>query len=666
MRSKILRTGAGLLAIGALFFIMVKIIYPFCIIRDTGQVNGQLLCCDGRIRWWHPNTLPVPITINSSGSKQAPGEETAIAVRRAMQTWNDVSSSFFEFTDAGLTDQDFAAFDGINIVVFDTAGSNFPIGTNVLAFSRTFTTDDQLGFRAIESDLVFNARDFAFIVGSNQNSFDIETITLHELGHHLGLSHAGGGRDTGVTDPGSAGCGPVIQAAVMFFAGPPGAIKRTLHPDDIAGITQIYPNWTVEGVVTDASGAGLSNVLIRFQDTSVPRDTIVVTEVRTDDFGLFKAPVLDSTFTVTVSKFGFQAQEMNITFLTPGSRFEIFTLQPLPTGIIQGTVRDRDTGQGITAQIELFAEGKIFKKVTTDANGHYIFSNIPISDTISTVYDKFRIEPVLPYPIVELQQDVIVLPDQPTILDFELTPAEILLVDDDGGEDFENFIIEVLKKLEKSYVSWDVNSKGSIKDGLQFFPKKKVIWMTGNRTENFLSSLELDSLRAHLTRGGKLFLSGQNIAEHLAVHDTTFLFEVLHVGWGGNTPDPILHGVPGDPVGNGLNIIAIAGGDGARNQTSQDLLIPDEQAHVSIVYDTTKGTAAGVRIEEAIQGISGSRIVFFGFGFEGINNLAPQVATREQVLFNVLAWLSEMPTSVINEPSSSNIIEQFALLPNYP
>ena len=438
MRIRLFRISAGLIALCAVIFTMVKIIYPFCLIRDTGQVNGQLLCCDGQIRRWHPNTLPVAITINSSGSLQAPGEATANAVRRAMQTWNDAPSSFFEFSDAGLTEQNFpSGGDGINVVVFDTAGVNFAVGTSTLAFSRTMTVTDELGFRAIDSDMVFNARDFIWNnnpVGAND--FDIESLTLHEFGHHLGLNHAGGPRDI---PGGTTGCGPLINAAVMWFSGPPGAIQRTLHPDDIAGITQIYPTWTLEGVVTDPNGGGLTNALIRFNGTTVSADTIAVTEVRTDEFGLFNAPVINSSFTISVSSFGFEAQQLEVEFLTPGSQFEFFQLQVLPTSTLQGVVRDQTTGQGIAAQIELFAGGKVFQKVSTDANGNYEFSDIPITDSLSTVYEKFRIEPDLPYPVVEITEEVIIQEGVPTVLDFELLPADVLLVDDDGGDTFESF-----------------------------------------------------------------------------------------------------------------------------------------------------------------------------------------------------------------------------------
>ncbi len=52
--------------------------------------------------------------------------------------------------------------------------------------------------------------------------FDIETVALHEIGHLLGMLHE-----------------PVNTAAVMFpnYEG----VRRTLHPDDLAGLRTLYP-----------------------------------------------------------------------------------------------------------------------------------------------------------------------------------------------------------------------------------------------------------------------------------------------------------------------------------------------------------------------------------------------------------------------------------------
>jgi hypothetical protein len=220
--------------------------------------------------------------------------------------------------------------------------------------------------------------------------------------------------------------------------------------------------------------------------------------------------------------------------------------------------------------------------------------------------------------------------------------------------------------LNTSYVVWNSAAQGAATVALKFFPRKAVIWWTGNSTNNMLLPFERDSLRAHLRRGGSLFLTGQDIAEYLAQSDSLFLRDVLRVRWGGNNRDIILHGVTGDPVGQGLSNLALSGGDGASNQTSQDLLLPQAGANVCIVFDTTRHNAAGIRIAEAIPGVAAARVVFFGFGLEGVNGVPAGFAKREQILSNVLNWLTGTANAVAQPSRDSGALEHFALLPNYP
>ncbi|MGH7455099.1 MAG: matrixin family metalloprotease, partial [bacterium] len=280
----------------------------FCLIRSTGVANnGQNRCCGGLLRWWHPSTQPVRILIDEAGSPQAPGALTHEAVRAAMNTWNRVRSSYFRFADGGLTSQKtISGSDGRNILLFDRDGTNFPQGANALAFSRTFTVNDNLGYRCIDSDLVYNSRDFRFEVNPTENSFDIQAIATHELGHHLGLDHAGGGRDLTFA---STGCGPVIPAATMYYSvGPRDTSKRSLELDDIAGVTAFYPKWTIAGAVYDnRNGQPFLNAAIELQGTQSPLDTILVSSINTGQTGFFTIPLLDSVATVSFCQFGYQS-----------------------------------------------------------------------------------------------------------------------------------------------------------------------------------------------------------------------------------------------------------------------------------------------------------------------------------------------------------------------
>jgi hypothetical protein len=328
-------------------------------------------------------------------------------------------------------------------------------------------------------------------------------------------------------------------------------------------------------------------------------------------------------------------------------------------------VRDAATGRGLSARAELFVAGEVFQSAQT-TNGNFEFANIPVTDPGTTNYQKIRIVPELPYPVAETTQELIVSAGQPTILGFNLAPAQVLLVDEDGGSSYETFYTAALEKINTSYVVWNSATQGAATAALRFFPQKPVLWWTGNSANNILRPAERDSLRAHLRRGGSLLLSGQNIAEYLAQNDSLFLLELLRVRWGGNQRDPIVHGVRADPVGQGLRNIALSGGDGASNQTSQDLLLPQAGANVCVVFDTTRNNPAAVRVDQAIAGVASARVAFFGFGLEAVNGIPSGFAKREQILSNTLSWLTDMSNAVAEPSHSAGAPDRFALLPNYP
>ncbi|XP_022133613.1 metalloendoproteinase 1-like [Momordica charantia] len=76
-------------------------------------------------------------------------------------------------------------------------------------------------FAPKDGNFHFDADD-SFVVGAVADSFDVETVSVHEIGHLLGLDHS------------------LVQEAVMYEFIEPGATKRNLHPDDIAGIKALY------------------------------------------------------------------------------------------------------------------------------------------------------------------------------------------------------------------------------------------------------------------------------------------------------------------------------------------------------------------------------------------------------------------------------------------
>ncbi|MBW4491220.1 MAG: matrixin family metalloprotease, partial [Trichocoleus desertorum ATA4-8-CV12] len=83
------------------------------------------------------------------------------------------------------------------------------------------------GFSRIVSNpplpLHFDDQEHTWVDGAVSNGFDIETLALHEIGHCLGMHH---------TD---------VVGSVMFATIKSNSTLRTLQPDDLEGIRNLYP-----------------------------------------------------------------------------------------------------------------------------------------------------------------------------------------------------------------------------------------------------------------------------------------------------------------------------------------------------------------------------------------------------------------------------------------
>lgn len=245
----------------------------------------------------------------------------------------------------------------------------------------------------------------------------------------------------------------------------------------------------------------------------------------------------------------------------------------------------------------------------------------------------------------------------PTIVDFELTYSanggaynhtetitmnvgqpQFFIVDDDENfaRNYEQYFTYWLDTSRTPYVVWGKDSLFSPPaDTMALYPT--TIWFTGNARPEVLSTDDVAYLRDFLDGGGRLFMTGQDIAEDLSDDaDSTFLQDYLHIRFVDGMPVILADGVPGDSIGDGHSL-PLGGPGGAANQNSPDIIAPlDDVARPCYTYYYSTDVA-GVHVASGPY-----RVVFLGFGAEAIANDLPGYTKREEVFERVFAWLEGM------------------------
>ncbi|MBI4722045.1 MAG: hypothetical protein HY769_03460, partial [Candidatus Stahlbacteria bacterium] len=229
-------------------------------------------------------------------------------------------------------------------------------------------------------------------------------------------------------------------------------------------------------------------------------------------------------------------------------------------------------------------------------------------------------------------------------------PAQIMLVSKDPN--YINYFTQALDSLNYSYdiyegitIPANVNKFGSKNtisgvtvagdtSIMKLYPI--IVWSTGDLTSGTITENEQSALIWWLNRGGKLFVTGQDIGFDLQYNGLSFYNNYLHARYINDATDiDSLIGISGDLISDGIGL-KISGGDGANNQSFPSEI--DTMNGSSYVFQYV-GDGYG-----AVNFFGTYKVVYFAFGFEGINNFI----TRKLVMQRVLEALGGPAVQYIN------------------
>lgn len=208
-----------------------------------------------------------------------------------------------------------------------------------------------------------------------------------------------------------------------------------------------------------------------------------------------------------------------------------------------------------------------------------------------------------------------------------LGAPRLLFVDDDDHDNIEPYFTEC---LAAAHIPWDIRTAPPCPTAGDLSGYDLVIWLTGDYRLP-LDADEIAAMKGYLDGGGNLFLTGQGIAYLLDIIDQDFLHTYLRAEYLSAGLVQILAAAPGGQVFSAGDSVMISGSGGAGNQTD-----PDHLAAVN--GGVGEFTYVGSTDLGAVSYSGDYRLLFFGFGFEGIVNGSSRWADRYAIMDKVLEF----------------------------
>jgi subtilisin family serine protease len=188
--------------------------------------------------------------------------------------------------------------------------------------------------------------------------------------------------------------------------------------DALEAVSLVTLNSGIEGFVTDAETLEpLEGVRMSISETGRVRYT--------DDSGYYRFFLPPGTYNVTASAYGYYGQNATVEVVEDAFASQNFTLEPVPTGFIEGTVTDAETHDPIEGAIITLLDTPV--STTTNETGGYSMEALIGTYNISAWTWGYR---------ESMASDVTVVENETTTVNFTLEPvlAVVAVLGDYGSQ----------------------------------------------------------------------------------------------------------------------------------------------------------------------------------------------------------------------------------------
>ncbi|HHM01975.1 MAG TPA: choice-of-anchor B family protein [Caldithrix abyssi] len=417
------------------------------------------------------------------------------------------------------------------------------------------------------------------------------------------------------------------------------------------------------GHVSDAqSGAGLDGAHVHLPLTGL--------DVHTDAEGSYAfSAALTGKTDMRVQAFGYREKTVSLQPNENGADTVNVELEPGARTELRVSVLDPEGQPVAGALVRLHLESTLLEEprvyeAASDEKGLAVFGDLVPSAGEEAAYTSLLVDGgQAPYSYASY--DTVFLEEREfTALTVTLSAPDVLIVNSDPRGAYGNYIREALGKIGLASSVYELSAQ-SIAPGESYAGRlniRRVIWITGDASEDVLDTGAQDSIKSLLSAGISVLLSGQNIAEYLQRTGSPFLSDWLRVAYFANTTSNVLGVDSNHPVGSGLSQLGLYGDGGANNQTSSDLLkaLSDKGASSVFWYGGSPANTAAVAVPYDEYN---SKLFFAGFGIEAVSSANEDQASLDQLLNNVINWFDGV-TALNGEGLFSP--RGFKLEANYP